>query len=195
MPVFYCSAAFLCLCVLGLEPDCGLWLCVWSGVYQIEKRGQYELLFGKSRYNAGAPVVEERFMGTNPARAGEGLDFKAPFSVVERAPKELPATSYTNPDDGLGQLPEYMPSVTAMLLFNSTENPYRGYVPTELLLGNAGEEEARRQAAVQKPTPKSGKKLAKAPHSVQHGHQLPSFGVLDFGYNPELGTVPTLNLP
>jgi len=111
---------------------------------------------------------------------------------VQGTPKEVDAGSYINGDDGLGRLPDYLPSVSAMLLFNSAENPYRGYVQTQLL-GDAQDDDK------QAPAPKAGasgtKKLAEAPHSVLHGHELPSFGMLDFGYKPELGTVPTLTLP
>jgi len=160
---------------------------------EVENRGKHNVLLGERRFSED-PGADERFIGSNPARAGEGLDFKAPFSVVKVSPKEAPAASVSNPDDGLGRLPEYLPSVTAMLLFNSSENPYRGYVRAELLLGEIQEDDKKEDAAV-KPSPSTKKKLADAPHSVVHGQQLPSFGVLDFGYNPELGSVPTLNLP
>ena len=146
------------------------------------------MLFSNNGYSVAQPLAQNRFIGTNPARAGEGLDFKAPFSVVERSPKEVDAGSYINADDGLGRLPEYLPSVSAMLLFNSSENPYRGYVQTDVLLGE-GQDDEGRQVPAHKPSPSPTKKLAEAPHSVQHGQQLPSFAMLDFGYNPELGTV------
>ena len=151
-----------------------------------------QVLFGSSTYTGGGREGQQRFIASNPARAGEGQDFKAPFNVVQGIPTELGAGGYINADDGLGRLPDYLPSVSAMLLFNSAENPYRGYVQTELL-GDTQEDDAQPPAT--KPSASPTKKLAEAPHSVEHGHELPSFAMLDFGYKPELGSVPTLTLP
>ncbi|EKX47044.1 hypothetical protein GUITHDRAFT_162751 [Guillardia theta CCMP2712] len=82
-----------------------------------------------------------------------------------------------------------MNSVNAMLLFNSSENPYRGYMILDNLAGPEDEDD-------REPSAKPSKRpLAEAPASVKHGIELPSFGTVDFGFNPELGMVPNMNLP
>ena len=143
----------------------------------VENRGKQQHVFASRRFTGAAEPValDTRVFNSNPARAGEGLDFKAPFHVMERAHKLLPQDAFISAEEGLGRLPHYLPSVSAMLLFNSTENPYRGYVSAHLLDGFEDEVFANAAGDRAKPTPAaSAKKLAEAPHSVSPVRYAPS---------------------
>lgn len=84
--------------------------------------------------------------------------------------------------EGLGRLPANLPSVSSILLFNSSENPYKSYSSFNNLEGVVGKERERTEA-----------ELAMAPTSVLEGAELPTFHGLQFEYKPELGVVPTFN--
>jgi len=47
--------------------------------------------------------------------------------------------------EGLGKLPEFLPSVSSMLLFNSSENPYRKYSTIDNLVSSLLAKERRRE--------------------------------------------------
>lgn len=86
--------------------------------------------------------------------------------------------------DGLGRLPDRLPSVSSLLLFNTSENPYKTYLSLDNLEGKApAEREAEKQA------------LAAAPKTVAEGDELPEASRLQFGYKPQLGEVPEFVLP
>ena len=89
-------------------------------------------------------------------------------------------------DEGIGGLPEYLPTISSMLLFNSSENPYRAYSIgfDNLLQGDhkEAEEEAK-------------KDLHSAPESLMTGLQLPDIAQIDYEFKPELGQMNNLDLP
>ncbi|TMW57301.1 hypothetical protein Poli38472_003226 [Pythium oligandrum] len=88
--------------------------------------------------------------------------------------------------DGLGRLPEYIPSVGSVLLFNSGENPYQKYTSWDNLLGTDYEEEEEMQ-----------KKLASAPKTLVEGDELPEVQRVDYDFRPTMGTVenPSAKMP
>jgi hypothetical protein len=61
----------------------------------------------------------------------------------------------------LGRLPEYIPSIGSVLLFNSGENPYQKYTSWDNLLGTDYVEEEEKQ-----------KELAQAPKTLVEGDEL-----------------------
>jgi len=88
--------------------------------------------------------------------------------------------------EGLGRLPAPLSSISALLLFNTQENPYKKYVSLDNL---AGKEVATEQQ-------KKQRELAAAPATVTDGDQgLLQVGVIEYGYKPVLGEVPEFNLP
>ena len=62
----------------------------------VENRGKQQHVFASRRFTGAAEPValDTRVFNSNPARAGEGLDFKAPFHVMERAHKLLPQDAF-----------------------------------------------------------------------------------------------------
>ena len=88
-------------------------------------------------------------------------------------------------EEGLGRLPEIVPSVSALLLFNTAENPYNSYVSIDNLLGEDKE--------VVVDSDKD--KLAAAPNTVAHGDELPNIAMVEYSFKPTLEDVPELNFP
>jgi WAS family protein 1 len=89
-------------------------------------------------------------------------------------------------EEGLGGLPSNIPSVSSLLLFNTTENPYKKYVMLDPLgvvtktRAALEEEEAR---------------IAEAPSTIVHNEELYRASAENFLYIPELGTVPEIAVP
>ena len=89
--------------------------------------------------------------------------------------------------EGLGRLPEHLPSISSLLLFNSGENPYKKYHSLDNLAVST-------KASKIKEENKKGK-LAEAPKTFTEQDLLPSVGTIEYGYRPTLGEVPELHLP
>jgi WAS family protein 1 len=87
--------------------------------------------------------------------------------------------------EGLGRLPEHLPSVSSLLLFNTQENPYKKYVSLDNLIGR---EVHKREEQVKKG-------LGEAPKTFTEGDHLPGVGGLEYNYKPVLGAIPEFNLP
>jgi len=86
--------------------------------------------------------------------------------------------------EGLGRLPENLPSVSSLLLFNTDENPYKVYHTLDNLLGT--DREAREEEE---------KGIFDAPKTIAEGEKLPEFAVIEYSYKPVLGEVPEFDLP
>jgi len=86
--------------------------------------------------------------------------------------------------EGLGRLPSYFPAIGSILLFNSSENPYKKYVTLDNLEGEAGKDREKIQ-----------RELAAAPQSLFDGSRLPAYAKPQFMYSPDLGDVPTFDVP
>ncbi|KAI9905194.1 hypothetical protein PsorP6_013753 [Peronosclerospora sorghi] len=84
--------------------------------------------------------------------------------------------------EGLGRLPEYIPSVGSVLLFNSGENPYQKYTSWDNLLGTDYEEEEEKR-----------KELAKAPRTIEYGDELPAVQGLNYEFHPSMGIMPDMS--
>lgn len=88
--------------------------------------------------------------------------------------------------EGLGRLPDNLPSISSLLLFNTPENPYKKYVSLDNL---AGTEKIHKKEEEKK------EKLAEAPKTFTDGDILPAVSNIEYVYKPTLGEVPTLHLP
>lgn len=89
--------------------------------------------------------------------------------------------------DGLGRFPVRVESVSAALLFNSGENPYKNYDSFNNL-----ESVSMYRGALQTQQKQT---LAAAPTTIAEGIELPMFSGLQFDYRPDLGVVPSFSLP
>ena len=90
--------------------------------------------------------------------------------------------------EGLGSLPEYLPSVASLLLFNTSNNPYKTYVFTDPLSGLL--RKTTKDKIIEKKT------LEEAPTSIQTGEELGRYqGANDVTYRPRLGQLPEMEVP
>ena len=106
------------------------------------------------------------------------------FTVLSKA--RLTRTEHVSDEaaEGLGRLPAYLPSVSSVLLFNSDQNPYKQYVSVNNLEGVGGHDRAVNESGP-----------SAAPKSIIEGADLPTFAGYQFEYKPQLGELPTFNLP
>ena len=75
---------------------------------------------------------------SSPASAGAGCDSSTPLSLLSLSPPAAAGADAARLGrEGLGRLPRALPSVSAMLLFNTSENPYRAYAELDNLAGMA----------------------------------------------------------
>ncbi|XP_012938504.1 WASH complex subunit 1 [Aplysia californica] len=88
--------------------------------------------------------------------------------------------------EGLGGLPSDVPSVSSLLLFNTTENPYKKYVMLDPL-GVV----TKTRAAIEEE--EAG--MAEAPSTIIHNEEMFRAAAENFLYMPELGTVPEIAVP
>ena len=108
--------------------------------------GVYSPLLGDRPYDAlaeaeglsPASLHLQRRIRSSPTSAGAGSDFSIPWSLVSISPKPSSAADAARLSrEGLGRLPGSLTSVSAMLLFNTSENPYRTYTELDNLAGMA----------------------------------------------------------
>lgn len=101
---------------------------------------------------------------------------------------EYTPKSQDNSKDGLGRLPDHLPSISSLLLFNTTENPYKKYISLDNLSGK--ELKKKEETNVGR-----AKLLGEAPKTFTQGDTLPVVSTLEYNYRPVLGEVPELKLP
>ena len=89
--------------------------------------------------------------------------------------------------DGLGNLPQHLPSVSSLLLFNSNETPYTEYNHLDNLGALEGVEDEPEEEE------DDGADLAAAPESMLDGFDLPAVAGLDNTYKPTMKEQPELN--
>ncbi|XP_059169728.1 WASH complex subunit 1-like [Physella acuta] len=88
--------------------------------------------------------------------------------------------------EGLGGLPRNTSSVSSLLLFNTTENPYKKYV----LLDPLGVVTKTRSAIEEEVNA-----MAEAPSTIVHNEEMFRATAENFLYMPKLGTVPEIAVP
>eukprot|EP00667_Euglena_gracilis_P017589 EG_transcript_18555 len=110
----------------------------------------------------------------DPAKAFQ-FDFFLPKRTVPRRLR------------GLGPLPQHLPSVSSLLLFNTALDPYKQYSTTVDPL-----EGGTRKA---KPPAPAKRELAEAPQTVVSGDVLPKVHGLEYTFKPQLGDVPEFCFP
>eukprot|EP01091_Cochliopodium_minus_P011330 TRINITY_DN3178_c0_g1_i1.p1 TRINITY_DN3178_c0_g1~~TRINITY_DN3178_c0_g1_i1.p1 ORF type:complete len:478 (+),score=189.19 TRINITY_DN3178_c0_g1_i1:168-1436(+) len=88
--------------------------------------------------------------------------------------------------EGLGSLPQHLPSVSSLLLFNTNENPYKKYLSFDNL------ENTNRRL---KEKEDENRLLTEAPKTVKEGDNMPENSQESVTYRPVLGQVPSLDLP
>ena len=89
--------------------------------------------------------------------------------------------------EGLGSLPHHLPSVSSLLLFNTSENPYRKYVVLDPLLGA--------NIKTRDKMIENESNLHEAPTSILHGEQLERGPKDSTLYIPVMTELPELEVP
>ena len=95
-------------------------------------------------------------------------------------------------DHGLGQLPHNITSVSSILLFNSTINPYKNYQTIDNLL-SIGRNNKNNNDNNNNNNNKNA--IASAPSTLLSGDLLPDIEALDLLYKPSMGEMSSLALP
>ncbi|CAG0882192.1 unnamed protein product [Darwinula stevensoni] len=93
-------------------------------------------------------------------------------------------------EGGLGSLPHSLVSVDSLLLFNTSQNPYKKYTLFDPLSG--GMVRVHRPEVSQQ-NQEGG--LAEAPHSILQGEQLQMVEKESYFYTPGLGDIPDFDAP
>jgi len=108
------------------------------------------------------------------------------YSRLNSYGTDMERIELTMDSEGLGPLPNYIPSVGSLLLFNSDTNPYEDYQALDNLISTG------RTKAVDDVTKRS---LASAPVSMINGDALPDIDALDLTYKPAMNEISSLDLP
>ena len=114
---------------------------------------------------------------------------KHPF-LLDHKPKRKPLDLQFSSDDpeqgeGLGSLPRHLPSVSSLLLFNTSENPYKKYVLLDPL---SGAKVKTRDNLVEE-------ELAEAPVTITQGEELLTGPQDSVMYVPVMPELPELEVP
>lgn len=116
------------------------------------------------------------------------------------------AQELTQEWEGLGRLPEYLPSISSLILFNTSENPYNVLMSIDNLKGRDDDENYKPQD-VSLPLflfaflsdliicKQDQDDEIETPASLLGGSTLPSYQIADYSYKPVLVDVPDLDLP
>lgn len=103
--------------------------------------------------------------------------------------RHLKQKAVSEESEGLGGLPEYLPSVTSLLLFNTSDNPYKKYVYTDPLSGHV-------KTTTRDKIMEEQQTLDEAPTSILTGEELGRYqGASDVTYRPKLDALPELEVP
>ncbi|XP_064105269.1 WASH complex subunit 1-like isoform X3 [Macrobrachium nipponense] len=138
------------------------------------------------------PVKLKDGISISPAALQEKLQF---YHVRERqgAANKGRGLEEASQADGLGRLPPHLSSVSSLLLYNTTHNPYKKYMvldPLGVVSGTRGEEARSRSD-----TANSGPTLHDAPTTLQEGDHLGIVKKDEYQYLPDLSDLPDLDLP
>ncbi|OQS06427.1 carbon catabolite repressor protein [Thraustotheca clavata] len=149
-------------------------------------------LYCDKTYEEVPPLTAEpeatHFLPSEPPTAGQRAQLMAEVVDLFERVNPYEATSkaeYHMAKEGLGSLPEQVPTIGSVLLFNSNETPYQNYVLVDNLFGTEfeGEEEQK-------------KKLADAPDTViNRGQGIDYSNTPSDKYRPTAPAMGGLNLP
>ena len=89
--------------------------------------------------------------------------------------------------EGLGSLPNNLQSVSSLLLFNTTENPYKKYVMLDPLAGAVTKTRSNIE--------EDEEDIGAAPISITQGEEMDRVTAQNYFYVPNLGDVPEIDVP
>lgn len=91
-----------------------------------------------------------------------------------------------NKEEGLGSLPKNLHSISSLLLFNTTENPYKKYVMLDPLSGAVTKTRSNIEEE---------QSIGAAPISITQGEEIDRMAATNYFYVPNLGAVPEIDVP
>ena len=132
------------------------------------------------------PVVDQNYhVGSKfPKADHDALKEKLQFYNVQL---NMAKRKTDKDDQGLGGLPKDITSISALLLFNTTENPYKKYVVLDPLAGAI--------TKTRKGLEEEDSDLAAAPVTITNREEMDLLGLTNYFYVPNLGDVPELDVP
>lgn len=152
-----------------------------------EKLEQYTSVHTCDGLNQGRlPRVDQNYHVTSkfPKADHESIKEKLQFFNVQLNTTQR-KTDKAN--QGLGGLPKDISSISSLLLFNTTENPYKKYVILDPLEGAI--------TKTRKGLDEEGEDLAAAPVTITNREEMELLGLTNYFYVPNLGDVPELDVP
>eukprot|EP01147_Barroeca_monosierra_P001821 gene1821-4920_t len=145
-------------------------------------------LFGEERIKASFRNhnIQSRHIRVDPEQIKE--DSKVFKKTGERAIRRRyqAITADEEELEGLGSLPKRISSVSSLLLFNTTENPYKRYASVDPLLGAVNKTRTETEQE---------KALADAPETLILGARYQVVEGENYRYLPNLGVVPEIEAP
>ena len=114
-----------------------------------------------------------------------------PFLFDPKVKKRIPDLRFSSDDpeqgEGLGSLPRHLPSVSSLLLFNTSENPYKKYVVLDPLSGAKTKTRDKLR--------EEEDKLSEAPVTITQGEELERGPQDSVMYVPIMPELPELEVP
>ena len=114
-----------------------------------------------------------------------------PYLFNPKKKKGIPNLRFSSDDpeqgEGLGSLPRHLPSVSSLLLFNTSENPYKKYVVLDPLEGA--------KTKTRDKLNEEGKELSEAPITITQGEELERGPQDSVMYVPIMPELPELEVP
>ncbi|XP_063953782.1 WASH complex subunit 1-like isoform X2 [Lytechinus pictus] len=154
-----------------------------------EKKDVYQSVFADNTDLSSIPRPSRKLASKHQTLDSRALKEKLQFYNVQLNVRKKDKDG-ENTWEGLGGLPRNIESITSLLLFNTSENPYKKYVMIDPLgavtkTRKSIEDEEQRT------------EMGQAPTTILHGEQLDhNIGDRDpFKYTPHLGDVPVLDVP
>ncbi|XP_076363685.1 WASH complex subunit 1-like isoform X2 [Tachypleus tridentatus] len=154
----------------------------------IDQAEEYICCFGKSgdRSLEEMPHLVPHIAAKHPFPDERILKEKLQFYNVRACERTRDKEQLT--EEGLGSLPRELDSVTTLLLFNTSENPYKKYVILDPLgavtkTRKSIEEEVKKEC------------LGDAPYTILQREHLEKLDKHNYFYSPGLGQVPEMDVP
>ena len=166
--------------------------------------------FGAAPVDKALMLPEDEVI-TRPEKRPAVVDLLARVSLrgrgqgVDGDGKESSSPNAATSVGGLGNLPEYLPSVCSTLLFKSKGRPYTQQRTLNDLIGYGGTFSMADEAAATLPVSNNNKKaedeasrkLGQAPTTLTDAGDasLVKIGQVEYGYKPKMRDLSTINLP
>ncbi|XP_071492099.1 WASH complex subunit 1-like [Diadema antillarum] len=150
-----------------------------------DKKDMYKSVFSGDTELSSIPRPSRKLSSKHQTLDSRALKEKLQFYNVQLNVRKKDKDG-ENTWEGLGGLPRNIASVTSLLLFNTSENPYKKYVMIDPL----GAVTKTRKAIEEEQ-----EEMGQAPTSILQREQIERMTSDNFFYVPHLGEVPDIDVP